>query len=235
MNKNTHLLVQAFLKAYYFKTGSAWLNYGFCISSSKSLNKEKLDVLKAIQESLLSKKWQAKAKELGYRPVLAVSPVDALSPEKGIDPLLPSASLKPPRYSQASSLIKDWEKAKRNTATAILLDTSSSMEGAILQKVSGVVSALVTKLLEAKGKISLIRFSNTVDRNTPFVDNSKYISQRLKTARTLGGSALHDAIKRALDLLSDKDLSKYQKRIIFITDGPDSSSRIHHQRFKKVS
>ena len=223
-----------FLKAYYFKDGTAWLNYGFCISSSKSLNEDKLRILKAIQESLLSKKWQAKAKELGYRPLLAVSPVDALSPERGVDPLLPSASLKPPRSSEANFLIKEWEKTKRKAATAILLDTSSSMEGSALLEVSGVISAISAKLLENGGKISLIRFSNTLDQNTPFVNNSKYISQRLKSARPIGGSALHDAIKRALVLLSNKDLSKFQKRIIFISDGPDSSSRVHLDDLKKL-
>ncbi|MEZ4753300.1 MAG: VWA domain-containing protein [Bdellovibrionota bacterium] len=222
------------MQAYYIKEASAWLNFGFCISNTKNINPDKLAILKSLQKKLLTSKWQTKVKNLGFRPIINVPAAEIFSTNKGIDLSLPNNSLKSPNTLTAKRLLKVWNDTSRAAATAILLDTSSSMEGERLSESAGFITGLATRLLENKGRLSLIRFSNQMDQNTPFVDSLTYLEQRLKTIRPIGGSALHDTIKRAYDLINVEELNKYKKQIIFITDGSDSSSQTKVSDLKRL-
>ncbi|MCB0317375.1 MAG: VWA domain-containing protein [Bdellovibrionales bacterium] len=223
-----------FYQAHYFNE-SSWLNYGFCIANSENLSTDKLRILKAIQANLLSNNWQLKAKERGFRTISSLPATQIFDSAKGIISSLPAESLKPPRSEDVIELIETWKKTKRKSATVFLVDTSSSMEGDTFRELSGLVTSLATNFTaKDNGQVSLIRFSNLVDQNTPFATDVSYLSQRLITAKPLGGSALYDALKRAFDLLSSNDAAEYQKRIIFFTDGADSSSRVRAEELKKL-
>ncbi len=73
-----------------------------------------------------------------------------------------------------------------------------------------------------KDPVSLVAFSEDVDKVIPLTTTQGLISSAIDNLRPVGGTALYDAIDRALDEL---DKSDGIKAVIVMTDGQDNTSR----------
>ncbi len=105
---------------------------------------------------------------------------------------------------------------------AILVDSSSSMQGGRLKKALQGASTFV-RSLKAEDDASVLLFSDRLLRVTPFSNDSTALAGQLEGARAEGGTALNDHLYLAL-----KKLERQQGRrvMILLSDGIDSHSAL---------
>jgi Ca-activated chloride channel family protein len=104
---------------------------------------------------------------------------------------------------------------------ALMIDTSSSMEGAI----GGVVSAargFVEQALRPRDRVALFSFNARPEVEVQFSSSPEEVAQALSTLRGRGTTALYDSLIFTLQYF---DGIKGQKALLLLSDGQDEASR----------
>lgn len=102
-----------------------------------------------------------------------------------------------------------------------LVDRSGSMDGEKLEQAKYAIRQALTRL-SSNNTVSVIAFGSTVEiliPQTP-VDQLSIHSAAIENLTIEGGSALHEGISTALDLIQNNIQSTKTPRVILITDGP---------------
>jgi Mg-chelatase subunit ChlD len=97
------------------------------------------------------------------------------------------------------------------------------MEGENLRLSKDFIRNLVARLPE-RDKKALVSFSTTAKVESPFSVDSGAVIRALDPIQSLGGSAVYDGIRAAMELLASSDLRLFRKSILVITDGQDKNS-----------
>jgi len=217
------------LTALYPSEGSMWQDYQLCVSAADWVTPAHRAALRLLTQLLTSPAGQEGAKSRGFRPTRDVEVAKhPLSPDFGIDIEEPSISFPPFDGATVDYLLKLWPELKRPAAVAIVLDNSGSMEGDPLRESKEQLRNIIARLSPRDMK-ALISFSSTPRVEAPFTPSSGDIIQAIDRLSALGGSAVYDGIRSAIELMSASELRPYRKSILVVTDGEDKNSELSLQ------
>jgi len=212
------------LVAVYPEEGSYWQDYSLCYSDADWVPADRKAALKMFTNFLASPDSQYAVKRLGFRPAVADTPeVAPLTLEYGVNTSLPHKSLLPVPGDVVSYLLDAWPKLKRPSATVLVLDTSGSMEGDPLIVALQQLRLLVGKM-SPQDLMAIVTFSTSSSIQSNFTGDRKELLRIIDSLKTSGGSAMYDALRSSLQLITQADLKTYRKNLVLLTNGDDTSS-----------
>lgn len=216
----------------YPQEGSYWEDYQICESNADWVTPQHRAALKIFEEFLQGEGAQRAAGMAGFRlaaqksgntPKALAGPLT--DPRLGATPTLPSKSLQPVQGAVVQKLFDLWPKLMRPQAVMMVVDTSGSMEGEPLNRTVSEFRNLVARLGERDLK-GLISFANTPEIGAEFTPDSQRVFPVLDRLVAVGGSAVYDAIRAAVQVTTAADLERYRKTIVIVTDGGDRNSEV---------
>lgn len=196
-------------------------------------NSKKEEKFLIIQNYLLSEKGQAMLKEVGrrtwYGGINSEVDKEIFNPNWGINTEKYLNVTKFPSKKVITKAINLYiEEIRKPTHTVFCLDYSGSMQGQGITELTEAMKYILNynesskdKLqFSQKDKITVIPFSTTV--GNIWTTNSGYETEELINNITnyevWGGTALYDAVEKALDILKDEN-DEYTKTVIAMSDG----------------
>ena len=114
----------------------------------------------------------------------------------------------------------------------IVLDTSGSMAGRKMDAARAAVRRLLVDLLGPQDEFFLYRFDHTPRLVEGWTSDRSRMSSALQRMHPEGGTALYDAVAKALPLL--KSGRHRKKALLVISDGIDTSSDTRLQTLKQL-
>jgi len=114
----------------------------------------------------------------------------------------------------------------------IVLDTSGSMAGEKIDNARAAIERFLDRLLTGDDEVFVYGFSTQVDRLQGWTSNRDEVRAALRRVRTVGGTAMYDAVVEAVPLAQRGRHSK--KAVVLISDGNDTSSRSDISHIRQV-
>ncbi|WKZ56539.1 MAG: vWA domain-containing protein [Bdellovibrionota bacterium] len=214
---------QTRLLALYPLEGSYWDDYQLCTSAADWVTPAHRAAMQLFVSFLQQQESQQAAAKLGYRPSVS-DKVELPTENSGVRFSLPAKNLPPVSGEVVAELVKSWPDLRRPAALAIVLDTSGSMEGLPLDSAKHELRALVARMSRRDLK-ALVTFSSQPRIDSPFIDDPTKFIPLLDRANAVGGSALYDAVRNGVELITSSQLQSYRKTLLVITDGDDKNSQ----------
>ncbi|MFM1848459.1 MAG: hypothetical protein RL417_1933 [Pseudomonadota bacterium] len=212
------------LIALYPEEGSVVQDYQFCVSKADWVTPAHQATLRLFGALLRGPVGREAATAKGFRVPESTGPLRApLTPEFGVELSAPSKVFPPAEGKAVQALLEHWGDLKRPAALAVVLDNSGSMEGESLRLSKDFIRNLVARLPD-RDKKGLVSFSTTAKVESKFSTDTGDFIRALDPIQSLGGSAVYDGIRTAIELIATSDLQSYRKSILVITDGQDKNS-----------
>lgn len=158
----------------------------------------------------------------GFRPATRLPYACPICPAYGLDPNKPSAVLSPINPAAGVAIVEAWEDVKKPGIVNFVVDISASMRGAKLdQAKQGLIQALDG--LAKNTSAGLIAFNDRVSPLVPIApigDNKFKIAQEVNKLQASGGTALFDALERAI-IAADQAPGDADtiRGVVILTDG----------------
>jgi len=130
-------------------------------------------------------------------------------------------------FNQSIAFLLDhWSDIRRPIALSVVVDVSSSMEGAKLEAVKRQVELFFSTSDRGgeRGPTSLVSFSTKADVVVDFSTDASELRNGIQRLKSSGGSAFRDSVLRALGLYNESTFPNHRKAVVAITDGRDTSS-----------
>jgi Ca-activated chloride channel family protein len=217
--------------AIYPKEGTVWHNNpGAVLQSVPWTSEEHRAAARVLVEYLLEPRQQEKAMEWGFRPANPkVAYGSYLSPEYGIDPAKPTKLLGLVDPAVAEEIMVGWQEVKKPGVVMLVLDVSGSMAGEKLEQAKkGALKFIDT--MSAGNHVGILTFSNTIKREVgikPIAQNKFDLAAVVESARAEGGTALYDAVKRAVQMVDGYSLPDEAIRgVVLLSDGIRTDGRV---------
>jgi len=105
----------------------------------------------------------------------------------------------------------------------LVVDTSGSMEGEKIVAARDALERFLSDLLGEEDELFLYRFSDSAELLQGWTSDRRVLAQALRRMRPAGGTAMYDAVAKALPLAVEGRHRK--KALVIISDGNDTSSR----------
>src|SRR5437762_11118895 len=105
----------------------------------------------------------------------------------------------------------------------ILLDTSGSMTPDKMSSARSAIDRFIYELLDKNDELFFMQFASVPDLLQGWIYDRRAISRAVGQVSAAGGTAMYDAIARALPIAADGRNQK--KAILVISDGNDTNSR----------
>ena len=119
--------------------------------------------------------------------------------------------------------ITNFSNQRVPVSLGILLDTSGSMTAEKMSSARRAIDRMVFDLLGPSDEFFFMHFASVPDLHQGWTSNRAAISRALAGASASGGTAMYDAIARALPIAADGRNQK--KAILVISDGNDTNSQ----------
>ena len=172
---------------------------------------------------------QTFAKKRGFRPsVLSITEAGALSEQYGVNTQLPKKSLRPVSGDVVDYLLGKWVTLQRPSATLFVLDASGSMEGAPLSEAKDFLRKAISSGT-ARDIRGLVSFSTRPRMESRFTSEIPILTKRVDDIQAVGGSAVYDGLRMAIDLATEPEANPYRRTVVMITDGDDKNSEVSLQ------
>ena len=153
----------------------------------------------------------------------------------GIDTTKYISPIKYPSTTVINQALALYQRALRKPIHVVFcLDYSGSMYGDGFDQLVNAMDYILTDRAEnellqfsSEDKIDIVPFSDKVYETWSTNDGSKTndILENIKAKSPSGTTALYPAAKRAVELLSDEDRTKYNTSVILLTDGEGNVGR----------
>ena len=204
--------------------GTVWHNNpGAILQNVSWATPERQEAASVFVDYLLETAQQEKAMDWGFRPAnpnVAYGPY--LSPEYGINPAEPKKLLGAVQPDVAEKIIGNWQDVKKPGVVVLVLDVSGSMAGEKLEQAKkGAFSFLDT--MAGHNQVGILTFSsgiNTVVDIGPITKNKFDLAAVVDSAQAGGGTALYDAVRKAVEMVDRYPLSDEAIRgVVLLTDG----------------
>ena len=186
---------------------------------------------------LLADEAQRGALAVGFRPAdprIAVAG-PAFAPDRGVDPSKPSTTLPNPDANTIADVLTLWKQVKKQVDVVLVIDTSGSMKNQGRMEAARQGAIALIDQLAPQDRVSLIRFSGSVDPATGFVPmdtlGKDALRQRVSGLYPDGGTALYDAIAQAWQVARGNEDPKRISAVVVLTDGEDT---IHPDRLPQL-
>lgn len=214
------------LMALYPREGSYWQDYQLCRSEADWVSPAQSAALRFLYKIISEPKIQDEALRLGFRPASGDAvETPPLTAKHGVALNLPNNSFWPVSGSVVDYLLSNWNEVRRAAAVMVVMDTSGSTSGEPIKE----AKAQIRNLLAALGPEDLqglVTFGSTPVVQSPFTTDTKAVIELVDRARPLGGSAVYDGLKSAVDVVTSSKTGRYRRAVVVITDGEDSNSQI---------
>lgn len=218
--------------------GTFWANHPYCILDQATwVSEEEAEAAALFRDYLLDSTQQKLAIDFLLRPLDSNLPLHIpLDLEHGTDPRVKPETVPPlafPNAQVSSAIIDLFMLTKRKATVLVVLDTSGSMSG---QKIRTATKATATflKRLHADDRVGIITFNNevnTLSKPSRVGDVVEELSSRVTTLFTGGGTALHEAVCQATNLINELRETNQQVGdnrlygVILLSDGADTKGR----------
>jgi Ca-activated chloride channel family protein len=215
--------------AIYPKEGTFWSDHPVGIVERPWVTPERREAAKAYIEFLLARPQQERAIAFGFRPGLAEVPVGApIDAAHGADPREPQTTLEVPSPEVINAVLQVWQRQKKRSDVALVLDTSGSMkdDGKLVNAREGAKQLIA--LLGDEDEFSLIPFSSSV---AFAADKVRIADGRAEAIRRIDGlfadgkTVLYDAVDAAYQHMAGRSRPDRIQAIVVLTDGEDTGSR----------
>lgn len=225
----THKSDSGPLIALYPSEGTFWQEYVLCTSDADWVTPANRAAIRVLYDALSNDAAQLAAQKFGFRPIKPDLPVTApLTSEYGVDLSYPAISLPEVQGPIISYIIEMWNRIRRPAASVLVLDTSGSMGGNALNLGQTQFRNILAR--NAKGDVkSLLTFNTTPLLQSKLTDDVAQIIPKLDLLQSIGGSAVYDSLRLAIELLNAEGLKAYRKSILLFTDGQDKNSNLSLQ------
>ena len=112
------------------------------------------------------------------------------------------------------------ESRQRPLNLSLVLDRSTSMQGARLSHVKTAVELIVNRLTQ-KDTLSIISFSDRAELVVPsgVVENPTAVVGQLRAVQASGGTEIYQGLNAGVQELRKVDLAQYTNHLILLTDG----------------
>ncbi len=121
--------------------------------------------------------------------------------------------------------ITQFDSERVPVSLGIALDTSGSMIGEKIVAAQAALNRFLFDLLGAQDEVFLYRFDSHPDLVQPWTKDRRAVSQALGLVRPNGGTAIYDTVAEAIPLAQSG--ANRKKALVIISDGNDTSSRMH--------
>ncbi|NDC39320.1 MAG: VWA domain-containing protein, partial [Proteobacteria bacterium] len=213
------------LTALYPKRAAVWQDYTACRSDADWVVPERREATALFQRFLASEQAQSSLPRFGFRPsVTQRADPTMLGPAVGIDLSLPSAPSIAVDSGALSEILSHWGNLVRPVSMAVVVDTSSSMEGDALTATKDALREFFARM-PMHLLVSLVSFSNEPKLVVPFTSDRVAPIAALDSLIAQGGSSAFDGIQLGLDTLSTTSRPKDRQILLVITDGEGQSSQ----------
>jgi Ca-activated chloride channel homolog len=219
--------------------GTFWSDHPYCIlDGSGWVSPEQAEAAALFRDHLLSAPVQADAGRHAIRPLDGSTPAGSvLVAANGTDPsaspaTVPDFAIPAPEVSEA--IIDIFQITKRKATVVLALDVSSSMNGEPI-KAATQATAEFLRRLHPDDRVGLVTFSGKSTEMSAVKqvrDVSEPLAQLVLNLSTAGGTALHDGVCQARQILDQQmkqDRAKGENRlygIVLLSDGADTGSSI---------
>ena len=121
--------------------------------------------------------------------------------------------------------VTQFDSERVPVSLGIALDTSGSMIGEKIVAAQAALNRFLFDLLGAQDEVFLYRFDSHPDLVQPWTKDRRAVSQALGLVRPNGGTAIYDTVAEAIPLAQSG--ANRKKALVIISDGNDTSSRMH--------
>jgi Ca-activated chloride channel family protein len=237
-----HAAALTFPLAFVFPAeGTFWTEQPYCILDGADWVTDAHREAAAIyRDYLLMRERQAEAVDYYLRPVDSTLSLDApFTLANGTDPDVTQADVPPlpsPSGPVADALKALFLQTKKKATILLVLDTSGSMAGDKIKTATEAAANFILRL-EPEDEIVVMPFSSGVHELTPSGqarEVAEGLSQQVRGLRANGGTALYDAICRAIERSAELQAGDIATQrlygIVVLTDGLDSGSATSQQQ-----
>lgn len=225
------------LVAVYPAEGNFWTQHPAAVLREAWVTAERTEAAGHFVDFLLGKGAQAKAMQLGLRPILKDLPLQAPFDEAhGVQAQVDTAkAFAVPSEDVLKRILDLWQAVKIPATVALVLDRSGSMKGTPMDNAKSGAMEFI-KHMQPRDQVLVTVFNNEI---TPLADlcairdcGERTISQ-LDGLFADGGTALHDVLFETYEkirALKKKDPNR-RYSILVLSDGKDTSSTMSRHDF----
>jgi len=210
----------------YPKEGALPRNNCACIVQESWVTDEHIEAAQRWIDFILEDAQQRTFMAEGLRSGTDLPPdeTSAINVEYGLDPKIPEKLISPSPMDPAVAAVIDasWEDVKKPGIVTLVMDTSASMKGSKLKfATEGVIRFLDNTA--TNNQVGLVTFNDSVTASIPvglITKNRIPIGETVQQAQAQGGSALYDAIKKAIEMTDSTPGEEGAIRgVVVLTDG----------------
>src|SRR5258705_4909035 len=128
--------------------------------------------------------------------------------------------------------ITNFSNERVPVSLGILLDTSGSMTSDKMASARSAIDRFIYDLLGKDDELFFMQFASVPDLVQGWTYDRRAISRALGQVTAAGGTAMYDAIERALPIAADGRNQK--KAILVISDGNDTNSRMSVSQLRSL-
>ncbi|MBN8550712.1 MAG: VWA domain-containing protein, partial [Deltaproteobacteria bacterium] len=136
---------------------------------------------------------------------------------------LPQHSFLPVSGDVVEYLLAEWPKLMRPSAAVLVLDASGSMEGAPISEAKDFFRKVLARTSDRDLR-ALVSFNTQPRVESRFSTDLPAISAQIDPIEAVGGSAVYDGLRAAIDVTTVPEANSYRRTIVMITDGDDKNS-----------
>lgn len=222
------------LVALYPEEGSLWQEYTICFSEADWVTPAYRAALKIFANYMASAPSQAAAKKRGFRPtIMSIPEEEPLSERYGVNTSLPKKSFAPVSGDVVDFLLTQWPTLMRPSASVLLLDTSGSMDGAPLSEAKEFFRKALARA-SSRDRRALVTFSTRPRIESRLTDDIRLLTSRVDATTAVGGSAVYDGLRTAIELITAPEANPFRRSIVVITDGDDKNSETSAQMIQDL-
>ncbi|MFZ1983757.1 MAG: VWA domain-containing protein [Desulfatitalea sp.] len=225
------------LVAVYPAEGNFWTQHPAAVINEEWVTPDKAAAAKQFIDFLLGREAQAKAMQLGLRPILKDLPLQAPFDEIHGVQAQPDAikAFAVPSEDVLKRIIDLWQEVKIPATVALVLDRSGSMKGMPMDSAkSGAIEFI--KHMKARDQVLVTIFNNEVTTLSDLCairDCGERTTSQLDGIFAEGGTALHDVILATFQRIKALKQKEPNRRysILVLSDGKDTSSTTNRNDF----
>jgi Ca-activated chloride channel family protein len=217
--------------------GTFWSDNPTCIVTESWVTEERRQAARIYRDYLLSPAAQEKAVQIGLRPAAPGSVLHCpICLEKGTDPRVTPETVPPLAGVSGdtnAAIIDVFRETKKKATVALLLDTSSSMEGVAMKNAAAGAAEFLTQL-HRDDEIEAFMFADSVvqlEPSGPVGDVGEKLGQTINNLYADGSTALYDAVCTAVDTIETRrkeDEAAGEARlyaVVLLSDGKNTNSK----------
>lgn len=223
--------------------GTFWSNHPYCVLDRADwVTSDEADGARKFLAYLKDRPQQELAVQDMLRPLDAAVPIvspliEANGTQQSARPETVPA-LPEPDASSSKAIIDQFRSTKRKATVLLVLDVSGSMNGEPIRSATSATAGFLERL-DPADQVGLMIFNDTITTVSSVhkvADVAETLAVQTRNLMSGGGTNLHGAVCRAMQLLAEQrksDINRGESRlygIVLLSDGADTTGEISENR-----